>query len=134
MNVAVTFHEAQELILKRFNIRLELSMVGGRTICVAYNPSPFLPAIRVEIHIEAIQDNTIILTYNCIPALALMVQGAVKLLGDRVPANVMKIDTQTRSVQVFVDGVEQLKEALNYVKMQDVYFEGDKINADLLLK
>ena len=134
MNAAVTFHEAQEFILKQFNIKPELSMVDGRTICMTYNPGLLLPTVNVDIHIEAIQENTIIFTYRCIPAVALMVQGAVKLLGDRVPAKILKIDTQTKSVQVFVDGVEQLKEALKYVKIQDVYFESDKINADLLIK
>ena len=109
-------------------------MVDGRTICVSYDPGLLLPTVKVDIHIEAIKENTIILTYRCIPAVALLVQGAVKLLGDRVPADIMNIDTQTRSILVYVDGVEQLKEALKYVKVQDVYFTSDKINADLLLK
>lgn len=134
MNASVTYHEAQEFILKQFNIKPELSMVDGRTICVSYDPGLFLPTVKVDIHIEAIQENTIILTYRCIPAVALLVQGAVKLLGDRVPADIMKIDTQTRSVQVLVDRVEQLKEAFKYVKIQDIYFESDKINADFLIK
>ena len=134
MNASVTYHEAQEFILKQFNIKPELSMVDGRTICVAYDPGRLLPTVRVDIHIEAIQENTIILTYRCIPAVVLLVQGAVKLLGDRVPADIMKIDTQARSVQVLVDRVEQLKEAFKYVKIQDIYFESDKINADFLIK
>jgi hypothetical protein len=83
---------------------------------------------------EASQENTIILTYRCIPAVALLVQGAVKFLGDRVPSKILEIDTQTRSILVFADGVEQLKETLKYVKIQDVYFSSDKINADLHLK
>jgi len=134
MNASVTYHEAQEFILKQFNIKPELSMVDGRTICVTYNPGLLLPTVRVDVHIEAIQENTIILTYRCIPAVALLVQGAVKLLGDRVPSKILEIDTQTRSILVFADGVEQLKEALKYVKIQDVYFSSDKINADLHLK
>ena len=109
-------------------------MVDGRTICVSYDPGLLLPTVRVDIHIEAIQENIIILTYRCIPAVAILVQGAVKLLGDRPPADIMKIDTQTRSVQVLVDGVEQLKEVFKYVKIQDIYFESDKINVDLLIK
>ena len=134
MNASLTYHEAQEFILKQFNIKPELSMVDGRTICVAYDPGRLLPTVRVDIHIEAIQENTIILTYRCIPAVALLVQGAVKLLGDRVPSKILKIDTQTRSIQMFVDGVEQLKDALKYLKIQDVYFESDKIDVDLLIK
>ena len=88
----------------------------------------------MEIEQKMSSKDTIILTYRCIPAVTLLVQGAVKLLGDRVPADIMKIDTQTRSVQVLVDRVEQLKDALKYVKIQDIYFESDKINADLLIK
>ena len=109
-------------------------MVDGRTICVTYNPGLLLPTVRVDVHIEAIQENTIILTYRCIPAVALLVQGAVKLLGDRVPSKILEIDTQTRCILVYVDGVELLKEALKYVKIQDIYFESDIINVDLLIK
>ena len=134
MNASLTYHEAQEFILKQFNIKPELSMVDGRTICVSYDPGLFLPTVKVDVHIEAIQENTIILTYRCIPAVALLVQGAVKLLGDRAPSKILKIDTQTRSIQMFVDGVEQLKDALKYLKIQDVYFESDKIDVDLLIK
>ncbi|MBQ3250278.1 MAG: hypothetical protein IJB05_03940 [Bacteroidales bacterium] len=134
MNVAITYHEAQELISRQFNLKLGLSMADGRTMSVEYNPGLLLPTVRVDIHIEAIQGNTLILTYKCIPAVALLVQGAVKLLGDKVPAEIMKIDTSTRSIQMFLDGVEQLKEAFKYVKLQDVYLETDKIYVDLLLK
>lgn len=77
MNASLTYHEAQEFILKQFNIKLELSMVDGRTIRVSYDPGLFLPTVKVDIHIEAIQENTIILTYRCIPAVALLVQGTV---------------------------------------------------------
>ena len=134
MNVAITYNEAQELLFKQFNLKLGLSMVDGRTLCVEYNPGLLLPTVRVDIHIEAIQGNALILTYKCIPAVALLVQGAVRLLGDKVPAKVMKVDPNTRSVQVFLDGVEQLEEALKYVKLLDICLEPDKINADLLLK
>ena len=46
----------------------------------------------------------------------------------------MKIDTATRSVQVFVDEIDQMKELLKYVTVQDAYFEPDWINVDLLMK
>ena len=135
MKTSITYHEAQEFILKQFNLKPNLSMVDDRTMRVLYDPGFLLPNVSVDVHIEAIQGNMVLLTYKCDRrSVELIVEGAVALLGERISPKFMKIDTATRSVQVFVDEIDQMKELLKYVIVQDAYFESDWINVNLLMK
>ena len=135
MKTSITYHEAQEFILKQFNLKPNLSMVDDRTMRVLYDPGFLLPNVSVDVHIEAIQGNMVLLTYKCDRrSVELIVEGAVALLGERISPKFMKIDTATRSVQVFVDEIDQMKELLKYVIVQDAYFEPDWINVNLLMK
>lgn len=134
MTASITYAEVQNFIFKHYNIRPELSMADNRAICLAYSPGSLFPTIKVDVRVESIQGNTILLTYSCAPALALMVQGALALMGDKIPVRILRIDTQTRTIHLFIDKIDQLKTALEYISLQDVSFDAERVNVELAMR
>lgn len=134
MTASITYSEAQDLISREFNIRPDLAMADDRTLCVSYNPGLLIPTVKVNVRIEAIKNDSIILSYNCQPAVALIVKGALALLGEKIPHHIIQINTDNKHAVINLRNVKQLESALKYMSLNDIYIEAHRINVDLHVK
>lgn len=134
MTASVTYSEVEELISREFKIRLDLTMIDDRTLGVSYNPGILMPTVKVNIRVEAIQNDSIILSYNCQPAVALIVKGALALLGEKIPHHIIRINTDNKHAVINLGNIRQLESALKYMSLRDIYVETHKFNIDLHVK
>ncbi len=134
MTATITYSEAQDLISREFNIRPDFTMTDNRTLCVSCNPGLLIPTVKVNVRIEAIQNDSIILSYNCQPAVALIVKGALALLGEKIPHHIIQINTDNKHAVINLRNVKQLESALKYMSLNDIYLEANRINVDLHVK
>lgn len=134
MTASITYSEVQGLISKTFKIRPDMSMINERTICVAYKPGFLIPTVKVDICVEAIQNESILLSYHCQSALALMVKGVISLLREKIPAQMIDIDTDKRSIVVHLNEIEQIRSVLSYMSLENIYIDNCNVYIDLQLK
>lgn len=134
MTATITYSEAQDLISREFNIRPDFAMIDDRTLCVSYNPGLLIPMVEVKVRIEAIQNDSIILSYNCKPAVAFIVKGALAMLGEKIPHHIIRINTDNKHAVINLQNIEQLESTLKYMSLLDICVEPHKINLDLHIK
>lgn len=134
MIASVTYSEVEELVSREFKIRLDLAMIDDRTLGVSYNPGFLIPTVKVDARVEAIQNDSIILSYSCQPAVALIVKGALALLGEKIPHHIIQINTDNKHAIINLGNVKQLESALKYMSLRNIYIESHRINAELHIK
>ena len=111
----------------------EEQMRDGKTLAVRYKPGRILPALEVGLHVDAVHEEEVELSYNCSVAMGLLIAGAVAYLQERIPSGV-DVDTARKYIRVDLGGVEQLKKFVTKMSLTDITFEKEAVNVELKLR
>lgn len=133
MNIVVGIGEISALVEENFNVKLELAQVDEKTLAVRYKPGRILPVLEVGLHVDAVHEEVVELSYNCGVAMGLLIAGAVAYLQERIPSGV-DVDTARKYVRVDLGGVEQLKKFVTKMSLTDITFEKEAVNVELKLR
>lgn len=133
MNIAIGYDEILTFIARSFNVKLELAQVDGKTLAVRYKPGRILPALEVGLHVDAVHEEEVELSYNCSVAMGLLIAGGVAYLQERIPSGV-DVDTARKYIRVDLGGVEQLKKFVTKMALTDITFEKESVNVELKLR
>lgn len=98
----------------------------------SYKINAFLPAIEVEIHIDALRKDVICLSYNCNAATAMMISGAVSLIEGKIPSSV-EINTTDKRIIIYPQRIEKISQALDYVELNSITFNQKGVDVGLNL-
>lgn len=82
MNAVITFKEVSDFIEKESKIRPRFTTINEKTVEVSYKPGVFMPAISVNVKIEAMRQDIVCMSYECGTAASLMIAGIVAYLED----------------------------------------------------
>jgi hypothetical protein len=134
MTLDISYSEILDFICDRFHIRPELTMIDDKTIRVLYNRGFLMPGIKVNVRVEEVVDEGVRLSYHCKPPIAFLIQGAVALIQNRIPSNIMQIDTHEKTVQLNLGEIEQLKAAFDYMRLEDLRFGSAEMNLTIASK
>lgn len=132
MNVIITYKEISDFIEKKFKIRPTFSSINRNILNVSYKPMAFMPSIDVKFVIDEISDDSIFISYDCGAAAALMIAGVVTYLKENIP-NGVDVNTTDRKVKIYLQQIEQVVKALNYVALSDIAFKEDFVNVAILM-
>lgn len=133
MNVTINYEELSAYISKEFMICPQFECVDEKSVRVMYKPGTFIPTVSVVIKVDGMRDDVICLSYDCSKPMAMIVDGAVQLLKEKMPDGVEVIVDQKR-VNVFPERVEQLEKVLKYVRLKGIRFTEDAMCAELELQ
>ena len=133
MNIVITYDEFSAFAGNGFKGELDLAQVDGKTLAVRYKPGRILPALEVGLHVDAVHEEEVELSYNCSVAMGLLIAGAVAYLQERIPSGV-DVDTARKYIRVDLGGVEQLKKFVTKMSLTDITFEKEAVNVELKLR
>lgn len=132
MTASITFKEISDIIEKSFNVRPLFSSNDNITMVASYKINAYLPAIEVEIHIDALRKDVICLSYNCNAATAMMISGAVSFIEGKIPSGV-EINTTDKRIIIYPQRIEKISQALDYVELNSITFNQKGVDVGLNL-
>lgn len=127
MNAVITFKEVSDFIEKEFKIRPKFTTINEKTVEVSYKPGVFMPAISVNVKIEAMRQDIVCMSYECGTAASLMIAGIVAYLEETIPSGI-EVSTTDKRVNIYPQRFKQAEKVLEYVALSNLTFEVNAIN------
>jgi hypothetical protein len=127
MNAVITFKEVSDFIEKESKIRPRFTTINEKTVEVSYKPGVFMPAISVNVKIEAMRQDIVCMSYECGTAASLMIAGIVAYLEETIPSGI-EVSTTDKRVNIYPQRFKQVEKALEYVALSNLTFEDNAIN------
>lgn len=133
MIITITFNELKEIISNKTNdkVNLDLHYDNYNTIKVSYKPVAFLPAVNVNVQIREVGNSKIVLSYNANNAIDMIIKGLAAFLDSNIPKEIIELDTTDQIVTLYPTKVEQLQKPLEMIELQQLYFDDDKVCAEV---
>lgn len=132
MNAVITFKEVSDFIEKESKIRLRFTTINEKTVEVSYKPGVFMPAISVNVKIEAMRQDIVCMSYECGTAASLMIAGVVAYLEEMIPSGI-EVNTTDKRVNIYPQRFKLLEKALEYVALSNITFEENSANVALTI-
>ena len=132
MNAVITFKEVSDFIEKESKIRPRFTTINEKTVEVSYKPGVFMPAISVNVKIEAMRQDIVCMSYECGTAASLMIAGIVVYLEEKIPSGI-EVNTMDKRVNIYPQRFKQMEEALEYIALSNLTFEENAINVGVLM-
>lgn len=132
MNVIVFFEEMLKYVWRYYFIRLQLKCVDDKTIEVRYCPGTFIPPVTLTLHIDAMRNNVVYMSYKCSTAVNMLILGALRHIGNNLPKCV-EIDASERRINIYIERIDELKPILNYAQPEEMRFNMDGVELDVSL-
>jgi hypothetical protein len=130
MNAVITFKEVSDFIEKESKIRPRFTTINEKTVEVSYKPGVFMPAISVNVKIEAMRRDIVCISYECGTAASLMIAGIVAYLEETIPSGI-EVSTTDKRVNIYPQRFKQAEKVLEYVALSNLTFEVNAINIGL---
>lgn len=127
MNAVITFKEVSDFIEKESKIRPRFTTINEKTVEVSYKPGVFMPAISVNVKIEAMRRDIVCISYECGTAASLMIAGIVAYLEETIPSGI-EVSTTDKRVNIYPQRFKQAEKVLEYVALSNLTFEVNAIN------
>ena len=130
MELQITFSELLRFLGKHTNIdtsRLQIVRMSSRTLAISYDISVWVPTVTISVSVDEVTEHHLYLSYDCSAAASMIISGVVSFLQSKIPAGV-KVDTTSKKVYVYLDVINGLEKALQYVTPTDIRFDADAIN------
>ena len=90
MDIQITYAEIAEYCVKKIKLSPSFTCHDERTLEIYYRPISFLPPISFKIRIEAVQDETVFLSYDCGNATSMVFNGVIAYLENTIPQEIPK--------------------------------------------
>ena len=130
MNAVITFKEVSDFIEKESKIRPRFTTINEKTVEVSYKPGVFMPAISVNVKIEAMREDIVCMSYECGTAASLMIAGIVAYLEDRIPSGI-EVNATDKRINIYPKRFKQIEKTLEYIALSNISFEENSINIAL---
>ena len=111
MNATVSYTEISDWTGKRFHITPVLKRVDEKSLEVSFKPGRFIPTVKVTFKVEAM---------------------ALEHLQDKMPHGI-EVKPDDKRVNVYLDRIDKLKNALDYVAPTDLTFTDEEVCLSLAL-
>ena len=136
MELQITYNELLRFLGNHTNIdtsRLQIVRMSSRTLAISYDISVWVPTVTISVSVDKITEHHLYLSYDCSAAASMIISGVVSFLQSKIPAGV-KVDTTSKKVYVYLDVINGLEKALQYVTPTDICFDADAISVKGSLK
>ena len=136
MELQITYNELLRFLGNHTNIdtsRLQIVRMSSRTLAISYDISAWAPTVTISISVDKVTEHHLYLSYDCSAAASMIISGVVSFLQSKIPAGV-KVDTTSKKVYVYLDVINGLEKALQYVTPKDIQFETNMIYVSAELK
>ena len=136
MEVQISYNEVLRFLRNHANVdtsRLQIVRKGSRTLAISYDISAWAPTVTISISVDKVTEHHLYLSYDCSAAASMIISGVVSFLQSKIPAGV-KVDTTSKKVYVYLDVINGLEKALQYVTLTDIRFDADAISVSAELK
>lgn len=136
MELQITYNELLRFLGNHTNIdtsRLQIVRMSSRTLAISYDISVWVPTVTISISVDKVTEHHLYLSYDCSAAASMIISGVVSFLQSKIPAGV-KVDTTSKKVYVYLDVINGLEKALQYVTPKDIQFETNMIYVSAELK
>ena len=136
MELQITYNELLRFLGNHTNIdtsRLQIVRMSSRTLAISYDISVWVPTVTISVSVDKITEHHLYLSYDCSAAASMIISGVVSFLQSKIPAGV-KVDTTSKKVYVYLDVINGLEKALQYVTLTDIRFDADAISVSAELK
>ena len=136
MELQITFSELLRFLGKHTNIdtsRLQIVRMSSRTLAISYDISDWVPTVTISVSVDKVTEHHLYLSYDCSAAASMIISGVVSFLQSKIPAGV-KVDTTSKKVYVYLDVINGLEKALQYVTPTDICFDAAAISVSAELK
>lgn len=135
MELQITYNELLRFLRNHANVdvsRLQIVRKGSRTLAISYDISAWAPIVTISISVDKVTEHHLYLSYDC-SAASMIISGIVSFLQSQIPAGI-KVDTTSKKVYVYLDEINGLEKALQYVTPTDIHFDADVIHVSANLK
>jgi hypothetical protein len=136
MEVYISYNEVLRFIRSHANVdvsRLQIVPKSSRTLAISYDISDWVPTVTISVSVDKVTEHHLYLSYDCSAAASMIISGVVSFLQSKIPAGV-KVDTTSKKVYVYLDVINGLEKALQYVTPKDIQFETNVIHVSAELK
>lgn len=136
MEVQISYNEVLRFLRNHANVdtsRLQIIRKSSRTLAISYDISAWVPTVTISVSVDKVTDHHLYLSYDCSAAASMIISGVVSFLESKIPAGV-KVDTTSKKVYVYLDEINGLEKALQYVTPTDIHFDADVIHVSANLK
>lgn len=136
MEVQISYNEVLRFLRNHANVdtsRLQIVRKGSRTLAISYDISAWAPTVTISISVDRVTEHHLYLSYDCSAAASMIISGVVSFLQSKIPAGV-KVDTSSKKVYVYLDVINGLEKALQYVTLTDIRFDADAISVSANMK
>lgn len=136
MEVQISYNELLRFLRNHANVdvsRLQIVRMSSRTLAISYDISAWVPTVTISVSVDKVTDHHLYLSYDCSAAASMIISGVVSFLQSKIPAGV-KVDTTSKKVYVYLDVINGLEKALQYVTPTDICFDADAISVSAELK
>ena len=132
MKTTVSYTEISDWTGKRFHIAPVLKRVDEKSLEVSFKPGRFIPTVKVTFKVEAMRKDVVCLSYDCSTAISLLIRGAVEHLQNKMPHGI-EVKPEEKRINVYLDRIDKLKSALDYVAPTDLTFTDEEACLSLAL-
>lgn len=132
MNISISYSEILNFVEKKFKVRPLLQKKTASVLTIGYKPTALLPAMSVDIAVDGIDDDVVMLSYDCSKAISLVVSGVVTYLEEKMPVAV-DVDTAARTIKLNLGKIDKLKAVLEYMALTDIAFAENEVVAKIQL-
>lgn len=136
MEVQISYNELLRFLRNHANVdvsRLQIIRKSSRTLAISYDISDWVPTVTISVSVDKVTEHHLYLSYDCSAAASMIISGVVSFLQSKIPAGV-KVDTTSKKVYVYLDVINGLEKALQYVTPTDICFDAVAISVSAELK
>ena len=126
MKATISYTEMSAWAGKRFHIAPAFKRMDEKSLEVSFKPGRFIPTVKVTFKVEAMRKDVVCLSYNCSTAVSLLISGAVEHLQSKIPHGI-EVKPDDKRVNVYLDRIDKLKNALDYVAPTDLSFGEEEV-------
>ena len=135
MEIQISYNEVLRFIRNHANVdvsRLQIVCKSSRILAISYDISDWVPTVTISVSVDKVTEHHLYLSYDC-SAASMIISGIVSFLQSQIPAGI-KVDTTSKKVYVYLDEINGLEKALQYVTPTDIHFDADVIHVSANLK
>lgn len=133
MDIQITYAEIAEYCVKKIKLSPSFTCHDERTLEIYYRPISFLPPISFKIRIEAVQNETVFLSYDCGNATSMVFNGVIIYLENTIPQGI-DVNTENKQINLHLLRMKQLQNFLQYVELKDILFDETVVHLQLIVK
>ncbi|MCD7901809.1 MAG: hypothetical protein LUH22_18740 [Bacteroides sp.] len=107
--------------------------MDSQTLSLSYSPRRFLPAVRVEVKVESLNEESLILSYNGKAAMNMLIRGFIVYMNERIDKDIIRINLDKKLIQVRLRSIRGLEKTFEYLTPSTIFFDEEKVHVSFLM-